>query len=170
MGSFPPAAGSHPVSPPPSARRVAEARVAFSGRRRQDVTTSKTADEDDASPGQKRKARAVEDIDDDDLEPATSIAPSPPRLTPEEEAELRERRVRDARARAARRVRAVRRAAAASSGAAGDAGEPLQERRYGLAAAVGDADDETLDQVSRRQRRIRRRRSIGHRGHEPRGG
>ena len=42
--------------------------------------------------------------------------------------------------------------------------------RYGLAAAVGDADDETLDQVSRRERRIRRRRSIGHRGHEPRGG
>ena len=107
MGSFPPAAGSSPVSPP--RRRVASRRRArFSGRRRHAVRTSKVTVKDDASPGQKRKARAVEDIDDD-AEPATSIAPSPPRLTPEEEAELRERRVRDARARAARRVRAVRR-------------------------------------------------------------
>ena len=119
MGSFHPGRRFPPRQPTASARRVTEARVAFSGRRRAAVTTVTV--KDDASPGQKRKARAVEDIDDDDLEPATAIAPSPPRLTPEEEAELRERRGRDARARAARRVRAVRRAAAAS-GAAGDAG------------------------------------------------
>ena len=111
-----------PRQPTAAARRVAEARAAFSGRRRTSTSRKDVegAGDDDASPGQKRKARAVEDIDDDSEPVMTS--PSPPRLTPEEEAELRERRVRDARARAARRVRAVRRAAAAASGAAGDAG------------------------------------------------
>ena len=98
-----------PRQPTAAARRVAEARTAFSTFPR----TTKSADgmsasdggDESSSPGQKRKSIAVEDIGNDDL----------PKVNPEEEAELKEKQVKAARERAVRRVRAVRRAAAAST-------------------------------------------------------
>ena len=102
-----------PRQPTAAARRVAEARTAFSTFPRttkaSDGMSASDGGDESSSPGQKRKSIAVEDIDDD-----LPKVQSP--KSKEEEAELKEKQVKAARERAVRRVRAVRRAAAASGG------------------------------------------------------
>ena len=105
-----------PRQPTAAARRVAEARTAFSTFPRttkaSDGMSASDGGDESSSPGQKRKSIAVEDIGNDDL----------PKVNPEEEAELKEKQVKAARERAVRRVRAVRRAAAASGASASGGG------------------------------------------------